>query len=211
MPLRSPSSLSQTTVKGQVAAAAYLASSRGKQFPGISVTQLTSHLSMHIKVHARLATHAPPVLRLSSDARARTTTSRCCLLCHLTSSAAAFSLRGHAHEQGPTHARAVYLRSCPLSPLATPRHPWPPLAPSQDFFAHVIEQYARLHPGNELTELVPVRARAHAHAGAAPCRIHAPRQCLVSLSRSLLDSPCFSLARHSPLPHSVCRLEPRAR
>ena len=46
-----PCLLSQSTVKGQVAAAAYLASSKGKQFPGISVTQLTSHLSMHIKVH----------------------------------------------------------------------------------------------------------------------------------------------------------------
>ena len=68
----------QTKVKGQVAAAAYLASSKGKMLPGISVTQLTAHLSMHMK----------------------------------------------------------------------------------DFFNHVLEQHARLYPGNELTEIVPVRARA---------------------------------------------------
>ena len=67
--------LAQTTVQGQVAAAAYLASSKGKALPGVSVTALTSHLSMHMK----------------------------------------------------------------------------------DFFNHALEQHARLYPGIELTELVPVK------------------------------------------------------
>ena len=52
----------QSTIQGQLAAAAYLASSKNKALPGISVTQLTSHLNMHIKdffshaleVHTRL-------------------------------------------------------------------------------------------------------------------------------------------------------------
>jgi hypothetical protein len=42
----------QSTVQGQLAAAAYLASSQGKMLPGISVTQLTQHLNMHMKVRA---------------------------------------------------------------------------------------------------------------------------------------------------------------
>ena len=52
----------QSTIQGQLAAAAYLDSSKNKALPGISVTQLTSHLNMHIKdffshaleVHTRL-------------------------------------------------------------------------------------------------------------------------------------------------------------
>ena len=44
----------QTKYHGQVAAVAYLASSRGKQFPGINVLQLTEHFSMDVKVRAHL-------------------------------------------------------------------------------------------------------------------------------------------------------------
>jgi len=63
------------TVQGQLAAAAYLASSKGKMVPGMSVTALCSHLSMHMK----------------------------------------------------------------------------------DFFNHVLENHARLYPGTELKEIVPVK------------------------------------------------------
>ena len=48
----------QATIQGQLAAAAYLASSKGKLTPGVSVTQLTSYFSMHMKARAPPRRHA---------------------------------------------------------------------------------------------------------------------------------------------------------